>query len=110
MTPRPNPISLRPALGQPKHKPLFHACFASVMAVATGRDPEELLARMYPDDRIAPLMLARASLSPGGSATSGNATELTQNAVADFVGSLIPLSAAAALVPKGYSLRSTTLA
>jgi hypothetical protein len=59
---------------------------------------------MYPDDRIAPLMLTRASISPGSSATSGNAAELTRNAVADFLGNLIPLSAAAALMPNGLQL------
>jgi hypothetical protein len=112
------PIPLRPdfdRLEQHLYRAAFAACHA---AVQRGAQPMDIARRLWPEDTIARVFLARAGLDnpprdlPPGAVTkadqtigtttvSGWASELARRATGAFLGSLSATSAAAALMADG---------
>src|SRR5829696_7125616 len=87
---------------------LIHAAFATVMACAVANptkgqsdDPIAICRQLFPDDRIALDIIARADQTIGTTAVSGWASQLVQAATASFLGSLGQASAAAELIRRG---------
>lgn len=108
MTQRPNPIPLLPdyaaaARNAPNH--VQRAAFCRAFAVATHTDERAVIEKLYPNDDVSKiLMTTRAAATAGSTTSSGWASQLVQNAVGDFLASLAPISAAAALMGQGVSL------
>jgi hypothetical protein len=103
---RPQPIPLRPdpdAIGRANVSSLMRACVA-IMAGAYDKvtRPADVLARNWPHDRdAAQLLETRAASSP---ATTGSLSALMSRTIADFLDTLTPASAGAALLGQGLQL------
>ena len=112
MTKQPGAIPLRPdyaraASNAPNH--VGRAAYIAAKIKAVNRSPEELFKQFFPGDEISPMLLeTRATVAPGSTATSGWASQLFQNSVGAFIGSLGPTSAAAALIGRSPSLNIET--
>lgn len=78
------------------------AAFASFVAAYRGdEDASDVCREFWPNEKVAPLLLARATATVGTTGTSGWASQLVQQATGAFFASLSPTSAAAALVERG---------
>jgi hypothetical protein len=66
--------------------------------------PERIAKARWPEDEVTLALLTRAAASPATTTTSGWASQLATTAVADFVASLAPQSAAAALFAKAMQV------
>jgi hypothetical protein len=70
----------------------------------TSLSLEQLASRLYPNDDRLPGMVTRGAVAPATTTTTGWAAELSQNLVADFVGSLGAQSAGSRLIDAGLRL------
>jgi hypothetical protein len=77
---------------------LAHACWATMQARLRGGSAIERAVEMYPKDTIAHALLTRATVAAGDTTTPGWAEELVQQATSRWLGTLVPGSAAAALI------------
>jgi hypothetical protein len=81
------------------------AAFALITARVLGGNAERHLIRMFPDDYRAALSILQRAAETGGTTTvAGWAAELVGTAVADWLPSLYPLSAAAQIIARGMLL------
>jgi Phage capsid family len=102
MSPRPTPIPLRPdryALEREQRRSLVRAATAVALGAVQHCPAHEILARAWPHDRDAELVL-RAAVVP---TTTANATAISVDAVA-FLVSMAPASAAARLFEKALRI------
>jgi hypothetical protein len=78
--------------------PVLRAAVAAAVAEASpGADQERTLARLFPEDRRATIVL-RAAVSPASLGSDDWAGILASTAVGDFVGELGPASAASQIL------------
>jgi hypothetical protein len=77
------------------------AAFAVLTASLRGGSPADHCIRMFPDDQVALAMVQRAAMTGGTTTVAGWASELVGQAVSEWLPSLYPLSAAAALFQRG---------
>lgn len=99
---------MRPLISNPPARPsaIEKSLFALVRAESHPvRSERHDLARMiYADDKVVSAIVERGAAPLGTTTGSGWASQLTQNLVADFVGTLTPMSAAAQLVAIGLQV------
>jgi hypothetical protein len=85
---------------------VFRACWATLQAMVKGGAATDFVKRTWPSDPITPaFMEQRAAMTAGTTTTAGWLSEICGTALADYIGSLAPLSAAAELVRRGLVLR-----
>lgn len=85
------------------NKSLARACWAATAAAARNTNQDALCAKIFPDDPVA-LHLLRSAISGANLTTPAWAGVLAQRAVAEWLGSLAPASAAAELIRRGTVL------
>jgi hypothetical protein len=105
-----NPIPLRPDLsGRPSPSDHFiRAVSATLLSEvhrgsAAGVAPETFAAERWPNDDMT-LRIVKAATGPATTTTSGWASQLAANSVADFVLNMGPASVGSALLRRGLSL------
>lgn len=83
--------------------PLEKAIWALTRGATSARPDQRLDAALavYSDDRTVRAIIERAAAPVGSTTTAGFGAELGQNLVGDFLGTLAPLSAAAAIMSQG---------
>jgi hypothetical protein len=77
--------------------------WSMMLAKIHGGGADDHCARAHPQDRVA-LALTKAAMSGGSTTVSGWAAEVVQTAVGQWLASLYPQSAAAALMPAGITV------
>jgi hypothetical protein len=104
------PIPVRPAYPPaPSAQHLQRAAWATVVAATNewGTSAGDLCTKLFPDDAVARHLLTRAAISGATTSTPAWAGLLAQRAVGEWLGSLVPASAAAALIARGPVLSLT---
>lgn len=88
---------MKPLVIVPKPTPNFfaRAVFAVAMARVNRCEPDQFIRK---DDKVTPLIIERAAVSPGATTTVGFGAEVTQDALRNYLVSLAPYSAAARLI------------
>jgi hypothetical protein len=77
------------------------AGFAALTASLRGGSPADHCLRMFPDDEVALAIVQRAAMTGGTTTVPGWASDLVGQAVAEWLPSLYPQSAAAGLMRRG---------
>jgi hypothetical protein len=80
---------------------LVRACWAAMLANTQSKNPVDSLRRVYPDDLVAMAILQRATVTGASTAVPGWAQELAGRGLSEWLPSLAPASAAAALIARG---------
>jgi Phage capsid family len=97
----------RPRAAVPNH--LIRAAFVLAKARFTGEDSSALASKLYRGDEATLAVVTRADATVGTTTGSGWANHLVQTALANFLGALGPLSAAATLMQGGTRLNVNTV-
>lgn len=84
--------------------PVENAIVAKILAASGRKRDREDPTTIFPNDHLCKGVLTRASAPVGTTTDAGNAAEVTQRLVVNFLASLAPLSAAAALIGTGVRL------
>jgi hypothetical protein len=93
------PDDLQPA------RSLFRAAWAATTAEARQRNGADLCREIFPRDVLALQILTRAAISGANTTTPAWTGTLAAQVVGQFLASLAPDSAAAALMPRGVNVR-----
>jgi hypothetical protein len=84
-----------------------HAAWAAVRAAAERGSPAAMCTKLFPRDPVALAVLTRAAISGASTAVPSWAGVLAQRAVGEWLGSLVPISAAAELIRRGLTVSVT---
>jgi hypothetical protein len=88
-------------------KAIPRAAWASVRALLSHADRARTCAEIYPNDAIAHVLLQRAATTGATTTVSGWASQLVPRVTGEWLGSLAPGSAAAALIARGVTVSTS---
>ena len=107
MVRQPTAIPLRPDYGVAARSrgadSFTRACAAACLSLFEPGDIGRIITRNWPRDEAIPILL-RGAVSPANMTTSASAGILAQTALADFISTLGPASAGAAILGRGIQL------
>jgi hypothetical protein len=83
---------------------LRRACWAALLSNTQSKNPVDTLRRTYPDDPVGLALLQRAAITGATTTVPGWASELAGRGVSEWLPSLAPASAAAALIARGITI------